>query len=434
MTTTVQPAAKRLESLDFVRGCAVFGILLMNVAGMGLGNHAWDDPTVDGGATGINLWTWLVVNISFEGTQRGLFSLLFGAGVILLTSRLEAAGKADTADIFFRRNLWLIGFGLVNAWVLLWPGDILYWYGITAFFLYAFRKLTGRTLLAIGGAVLLLGALWSLSEARDMIGKHRQAVAAEKVVAAARSDEQKAAIEEWKEYSAKPTASELAEERHVRTASYASAHAELAPRIRKMESTFFYRYFGDVFGMMMIGMALFRLGILTLEAKTRTYLAMMAGGYAIGVTGNVLEAKWMMDHGFSALSYAQAAVSYDLSRVAMTIGHLGLIMLFLRSGILPWLRRSMAAVGRMALTNYLSHSLAALIFFVLLGYFGTLQRHQLYYFVGAVWLFQLVASPIWLRHFHYGPVEWLWRSLTYGKAQPFRKDVPPSVQPEPLAV
>ncbi|MCY7271810.1 MAG: DUF418 domain-containing protein [Sphingomonas bacterium] len=120
--------------------------------------------------------------------------------------------------------------------------------------------------------------------------------------------------------------------------------------------------------------------------------------------------------------------------MAMTIGHLGLIMLFLRSGILPWLRRSMPAVGRMALTNYLSHSLAALMFFVLLGYIGTLQRHQLYYFVGAVWLFQLVASPIWLRHFHYGLVEWLWRSLTYGKAQSFRKDVPPSAQqPEPVA-
>jgi len=145
-------------------------------------------------------------------------------------------------------------------------------------------------LLVIGGAVLLLSALWNLSEAREMIGMHQQAVAAEKLAPAARSEEQKAAIEEWKESSAKPTASELAEERQVRTASYASAHAQLAPRIREMESFYFYRFFGDVFGMMMIGMALFRLGILTLEAKTRTYLAMMAGGYAIGVTGNAARA------------------------------------------------------------------------------------------------------------------------------------------------
>jgi uncharacterized protein len=82
----------------------------------------------------------------------------------------------------------------------------------------------------------------------------------------------------------------------------------------------------------------------------------------------------------------------------------------------------MAAVGRMALTNYLTHSLVALTIFVLLGYWGELARHELYYIVLSVWAVQIVISPIWLKHFHFGPVEWLWRYLTYGKAPPFRKE------------
>src|SRR5687767_8317647 len=148
------PIGKRLESLDFIRGCALFGILLMNIVGMGLG-PAYDNPTIAGGDTGINLQTWMFFNIGFEGTQRALFSILFGAGVILLSSRMEQSSGTEAADVFFRRNLLLIAFGLFNAWILLWTGDILYYYGITALFLYAFRKLPGRTLLGIGIGTLL---------------------------------------------------------------------------------------------------------------------------------------------------------------------------------------------------------------------------------------------------------------------------------------
>lgn len=195
-----------------------------------------------------------------------------------------------------------------------------------------------------------------------------------------------------------------------------------APRIAEAESWWAYRYFFDIFGMMMIGMSLFKLGVLTLEAKTRTYLAMMAGGYAIGFPLNIYEANWIMSHGFTGLAYHQANITYDFARLAQTTGHLGLLGLFLRSGALSWFRQSMAAVGRMALTNYLTHSLVALIIFVLLGYWGQLARHELYYIVFAVWAVQIVLSPIWLKHFHFGPVEWLWRYLTYGQAPPFRKE------------
>jgi uncharacterized protein len=378
-----------------------------------------------GGDTGINLWTWFIVNVGFEGTQRGLFSILFGAGVILFTSR------PDSTDAYFRRNLWLIAFGLFNAWVLLWGGDILYFYGLTALFLFSFRNLSGKKLLGIGVAGFVLGAAWSGLETYNMLDLHQRAVAAEQVPVAQRTEVQKKVVEEWKEQArGAPSPERVAELKRRNQAGYVSALLVRAPRISKAQSWEAYRYFFDIFGMMMIGMGLFKLGVLTLEAKTRTYLAMMAGGYAIGFLLNIYEANWLLSHDFSGLARHQANITYDFARLAQTIGHLGLLGLFLKSGIFAGFRRSMAAVGRMALTNYLSHSVVALIIFVLLGYWGALERHQLYYIVFSIWAVQFVISPVWLNHFHFGPVEWLWRYLTYGKQPPFRKravsfDAPP---------
>ena len=417
---TAAPTGTRLESLDFIRGCALFGILIMNIVGMGLG-PAYDNPTVMDGDTGVDLWTWFIVNVGFEGTQRGLFSILFGAGVILFTSR------PDSTDAYFRRNLWLIAFGLFNAWVLLWGGDILYFYGLTALFLFAFRNLPGKKLLGLGVAAFVLGAAWSGLETYNMLNLHNRAVAAETVPIAQRNSEQKKTVEEWKEQSrGSPPADVVARLKRENQSGYFSALVVRAPRISEAESWDAYRYFFDIFGMMMIGMALFKLGILTLEARTRTYLAMMVGGYAIGMPLNIYEANWLMSHGFSGLARHQADITYDLARLAQTMGHLGLLGLFLKSGAFAWFRRSMAAVGRMALTNYLSHSLVALIIFVWLGYWGRLERHQLYYIVFAIWAVQIVISPIWLKHFHFGPVEWLWRYLTYGSPPPFRREAPAS--------
>lgn len=413
--------SNRLESLDFIRGVALFGILIMNIVGMGLG-PAYDNPTIAGGDTAINLTTWFVVNVGFEGTQRALFSILFGAGVILLTGRMEASGKPSATDAFFRRNLLLVGFGLINAWVLLWGGDILFYYGAVALFLYAFRKLPGGKLLAIGIGALLLGAAWNAIDTKRLLTVYHSAQSAQKVAPQERTSEQKKAIEAWKDKSKTgPTKAEYEELRVKNTASYFSAWTTRAPRTKQEQSWVLYRYFFDIFGMMMIGMALFRMGVLTLERQRRTYLAMMLSGYAVGLTGNILEANWIMTNGFSKLAYTQASITYDISRLAMTIGHLGLLLLFLGSGWLKWLRRSMAAVGRMALTNYLAHSVAALIVFVLLGWWGALERHQLYFIVFAIWAAQIVISPIYLRHFHFGPVEWVWRALTYGERPPFRK-------------
>jgi uncharacterized protein len=105
----------------------------------------------------------------------------------------------------------------------------------------------------------------------------------------------------------------------------------------------------------------------------------------------------------------------------MTIGHLGALLLFVRSGALAWLRRAFAAVGQMAVTNYLMHSVVCGVLFIGLHWYNQLERHELYYVVFAIWAAQLAISPLWLKYYRFGPVEWLWRTLTYMKRQPMRR-------------
>jgi uncharacterized protein len=419
------PAARRIEALDVVRGAALLGILLMNITDMGL-PFAYYDPVTAGGATGANFWAWIITNVGFEGTQRALFSLLFGAGVILFTSKPGPEGAV--LDLFLRRSLWLILFGMVNAFILLWTGDILYYYGITALFVLAFRNASPRALLAIGGSALLLGAAWNALDSVNLLSSHSRAEAAlaAKASGATLSEEQKGAIAAWKEVEegAHPPADKVKEKIDATTSGYWSAMKDRARETVHYESWYLYRFFFDVFAMMLIGMALYKLRILTAERPARFYLAMMAIGYPIGLAINIAETWWLVSHGFSALASSQQAISYDLGRVAMTTGHLGALLLFVRSGILPWLRRSLASVGQMALSNYLTHSIVTTILFVGFGLYGRLERHELYYVVFAIWAAQLVISPVWLKHFRFGPAEWLWRSLTYRRRQPFLRGRP----------
>jgi uncharacterized protein len=143
---------ERITALDTLRGFALLGILLMNIVAMGMFGAAYDDPTVAGGSTGVNLWIWAILHVVAEGKMRAIFSLVFGAGIILLTSRLESTGRSS-ADIYYRRNLWQLLFGIPHAY-LLWNGEILYPYALCALALFPFRKMSVRGLLTVGGIAL----------------------------------------------------------------------------------------------------------------------------------------------------------------------------------------------------------------------------------------------------------------------------------------
>jgi uncharacterized protein len=146
-------------------------------------------------------------------------------------------------------------------------------------------------------------------------------------------------------------------------------------------------------------------------------------GYGAGIPVRAASSWYQIKHHFDIWSWVPGGYTYDVSRLAIAAGHVGLVMLLCRWQWLGWLTGRLAAVGQMALTNYLMHSLVCTTLFYGYGFgwFGALERHQLYYVVAGIWLFQLIASPIWLRYFLFGPFEWLWRSLTYWSPQPMRR-------------
>lgn len=417
---------ERIHSLDVVRGVALFGILLMNITLFGM-PMAYSDPTVYGGATGASLWAWIIATVGFEGTQRALFSILFGASLVLLTARLESAGRADAADIYYRRALWLIVFGVVHAYLILWIGEILYFYGLTALFLYALRKLSPRFLLAMAAGGIVLGMSWNILDSYTATQKWGKAQAAQTILdgGAELTEEQQADVEAWEGFveETKPDQRTLDASIEAHRGSYFDVLVFQAPMAAYFEHWYFYRYFFDVFSLMLIGMALFKLGVLTLQQPSRVYWTMVLVGYPIGFAVNLYELDIVLEDNFSVLALLRASWTYDVGRLAMTAGHLGALLLFCRSGWLRWLQRGLAAVGRMALSSYISHSvICAFVFYGFgLGLYGQLERYELYYVVGAIWLFQLIVSPLWLKHYRFGPLEWLWRTLTYLERQPMRR-------------
>jgi uncharacterized protein len=422
-----RPTADRIEALDFLRGVALFGILLMNINGAGL-TDAYYDPTNWGGATGVDLWAWIIAQVGFEGTQRGLFSILFGAGILLFTDRLEAKGRDDAGPLWIRRMLILAVFGMINAFLLLWPGDILFRYAVSGLFLIFFTGLPGRTLLAIGGGLLLFGVALDLAESRETLALHDryQAALTARAAGAELTPVQDQAIDQWEAHERRFKPPREAMERTVAgtRAGYTSAYREIAPDSVELLTAGFLRYPHDAIGMMLIGMGLFRIGLLTGERSRRLYALMALGGYAVGLATNIAEASWLIRNGFSVVAFAQTDISYEVGRLAMTVGHLGAMLWIVKNGLLPRTRRAMAAVGQMALTNYLAQSVAYLVLFILLGFYGQFSRAELLLVVLAIWAVQLAFSTWWLSRYRFGPLEWLWRALTYGTRPPLRRAAP----------
>ncbi len=423
--------AARLRSLDVIRGVAVLGILLMNIVGMGLPDPAYWDPSGAGGDSGWNLRAWIVTSLFFEGTMRAMFSMLFGAGVLLFTARAEKDGGLSVADAWYRRTIWLFLFGFVHAYILLWPGEILYCYGLMGMFLFPLRNLSAPRLFAVGAALLLAGAVIGVFENRHVLHQYPLVVEAQKVADAGGSltDEQQEAKEFWEGKQREMKPDQKTRDGIVKgiQSGYFSAMATKAQNTFFMHTVFHYRYdYFDVLGMMLLGMAFFKWGVLQAQLPNRTYALMILFGYGLGLPVNWYETMTYLRSGFSLVTYYQVALTYDVGRIGMMTGHIGVIMLACRNGWVPGLQMRIAAAGRMALTNYISQTLITTAVFVFLAQFGRWERYQLYYLVFAIWTFQLVVSPIWLRHFYFGPMEWLWRSLTYQRRQPFRRSEPAS--------
>jgi uncharacterized protein len=187
--------AERIVLIDSLRGIALLGILLMNIPYFGLPEPAYDNPVLMNETGTINQKVWYWVNMIPEGTMRAIFSILFGAGILLFVSRLEKRMQGMLpAEYFIRRQLWLVFFGLVNAFVLLWPGDILFQYGILGIVAFVFRRQSVKGLLIAAGVCLLL------MTARENLDLHRTQLKIKKGEAIAKIDTIKTKLtEEQKE-------------------------------------------------------------------------------------------------------------------------------------------------------------------------------------------------------------------------------------------
>ncbi len=425
--------ADRIQSIDSIRGVALLGILLMNIPGFGMNDDFWYE-LFHGPRSGYDYLTLSWIVVFFEGTMRGLFSMLFGAGMVLfMLNKKEHPGQTSVAVYYYRRLLWLVLFGVINAFVILWRGDILFFYGLSGMILFAFRKLAPKWLLIICFACVSFGMItsaWYWSETREKRTDYLEAVAAKKEKKKL-TDEQQAAITTWssmeKNWSQKPDTTVMNENFRKMHSGYTTVFTYLIPTNSMDETYGMYYGLWDFLAMMFLGMALFSWGFFTNKLSTSTYTMWLLVGYGIGIP----IAYQLFNIEFASVGNRTAFVDRwtmnpfvfrEARRVLITIGHASLIMLIFRSKIVPWLMKALANVGQMAFTNYLMQSIICTFFFFGygFGYFGTLRFHQIYYVVGAVWIFQLIFSSIWLKYFRFGPFEWVWRSLTYWKLQPMK--------------
>ncbi|WP_169750807.1 DUF418 domain-containing protein [Spirosoma radiotolerans] len=429
-----QPVAKadRIQTIDLIRGMALLGILMMNIPGFGFLGSGFN--AILRNPTGPDFYTFAIVGTAFEGTMRGLFSMLFGAGMVLFTqNKRELENGPTVAEYYYRRLLWLVLFGVINAYVLLWRGDILFFYGLCGMLLYPFRQT--KAVWLIGLAVVCMGInsirpeLW-YSNLRGNRAGYLEAVNLEKAHKKP-TEKQKEAKAAWEKFEKNfaPNPKKDAKERKEMRSDYGTVFAHLLPENSNSET--FYTYYGswDMLLMMFIGMALLQWGFFSNKLPTSTYAVTLLVGYGLGLPISwfyavVSQIDWVQHTGQMVDNYRTLPFQlYDIRRVLLALGHASLLLLVYRSQVVPWLMRALTAVGQMAFTNYLMQSIICTLFFhgYGLGYYGKLAHYELYYVVVGVWIFQLIVSPIWLQYFLFGPFEWLWRSLTYWKMQPMRR-------------
>jgi uncharacterized protein len=423
----------RVSSIDVLRGFSLMGILVMNICDFAYGfrNYAYPLSTVKPVFSGphwkVNTAAWFLRWILAEGKMRAMFSMLFGAGVILLTQRAEQRGAGvKVADIYTRRNMWLVLIGMLHGY-LIWSGDILFYYGTAALlFLFPFRNVRVKRLMWVAGIILVINSV--LVNGGQYAGEYfaRQAAAKANAKLAQHqvlSEDEVGSLKQWQDMQDRWRMSDKVryEDIAAMQKGYLKAQGHTAKDVLMGELKGAYFAFGDWVGMMLLGMALYKNGFLSgrLSMKTYAWTAGIGLALAWGVTGVGAWKAWAGHFDmFQTMRWMQ--FPYDIGRVAGALGNAALLLMMLKAGVGKWLSRRVAAVGQMALSNYLLTSLTMQIVFAWgpWHWYGYVEYYKIYFAVAGMWLVNMTFSSIWLRYFEFGPMEWVWRSLTYWKRQP----------------
>lgn len=406
---SVAPVAEsdRFEALDVLRGCAVLGILLMNVQMFAMPTSAYFNPLALGQPSTRDYAIWSVTHLLIDQKFMTIFSLLFGAGVLLQTARIAEHG-ARAAAIHYRRMLWLLVFGLIHAY-LLWHGDILVLYALCGLWIYPARHLTPRRLLAGGLALLAIGSLLSLMSGLSMRFW---------------PPDQLRLLSEgfWS-----PPPARLAEEIAAFRGNWL---AQLPWRAKfALEFHTFDIWFWGIWratGLMLIGMALLKWKLLTGERPRGFYAKLALAGFGLGLPMAAFGLWQSHSTGWNVRDAFFLSSQWNYwGSVAMSLGWIGLFLRWWQSGAGRRLVARLASAGRMAFSCYIAETIICTTLFYGHGFglFGTTDQMAQLLATFAVWFVLLIAAPLWLARFRYGPLEWVWRSLTYGRIEPLRRRV-----------
>lgn len=388
---------ERIRSLDILRGFALLGILLINIQLFALPNAAFSNPTVLGEMTIADYISYYFVHVFGELKFMTLFSILFGAGILLFINRLDARGM-DGAKFHVRRMMWLLLFGMIHAYFI-WFGDILVAYALIGLIAVLLRKLSDNWKVA---TVVLLYFIPMLLF--YLIGSLIGSMPEEMMKA------------EMKDFF--PTPEMLQAEIDLyQNGSWIDIFAKRAElNMNYQIGSFFMLSMWRTTGMMLLGMVLLNKGVLS-AAKSKRFYAIMAGA-GIGVGTFISNEGYfqLVNHNWDVVHYFKAGYQYNyFGSLFSTLGYMGLVMLIYKLNILQFLMKGLEAVGRLAFTNYLCQSIICSMLFYSYGFglFGEFTRSQLMLWVLGIWIFQMISSWYWLKYYKMGPFEWLWRYLTY---------------------
>ena len=415
VTATTTPIRDRISALDVVRGVAVMGILAMNIYAFALPGGAYFNPVAYGGSEGFDWFAWAFNFVFVDSKMRGLFSVLFGASTLLVMERALASARRP-AIAHFSRMAWLLVFGLIHFYFIWW-GDILVLYAMCGVLLFFFRNLSVKALRrwAIGlltVAFLFMGAqALGLQMAKSGMAPPEQTAELKPVIAK---------IEGFFGASDARVQKDLA---HHRSGYGPIMRERLEEKTAKPFQSALQMGI-ETLGLMLIGMALFKSGMLTGQWEPARYRRWAIRCFAIAVPALLLLTFYQVASGYDGIVIFATSLAWSLPfDVIMTIGWAALIMLVAKRHSASSATARVGAAGRMAFTNYLMTSIVMTTIFYGYGLalYGEVGRAALYLFVFGMWAAMLLWSKPWLDRFHYGPLEWLWRSLSRFKPQPMRK-------------
>jgi len=429
-SSTVPEPANRIDFIDVLRGMAILGITVTNVLSQSQPEVYEKNMNLEQSITGANFYSWLVEMSIFEGPVRGLLSLVFGTSFLLFMQRLCLHNTTQKpALIYYKRLFWLFMFGILNTYVLLWPGDILCAYAVFAVVLYPLRNLSPRTLIFTATLILMYGVYHetnTLYAKKDFIAKGEK-LQRQQSEGLQLSREQQQDLVIWRQFqqqhSEKTVISNAKKEvSFITQASYPELIRYCWEYEREYPVSGYFAWW-DVLPFFFIGMAVWQTGFITGRADYRTYLVIATAGISMALLMLYFELHLRYSSRFNEMIITKNTFAdfYQIRRLAQTMGYLSLLILLYQLRPLQRFFKLFIPLGKMSLSIYLLQGIITPGIFLAFGWFGQLERYQIYEVLVLIWILQWIFGWAWLRIFRSGPFEWLLHSLIWSRIQPLRK-------------